>query len=100
MTEGWKCPVCARGVAPGEKSCNHGGGQIGGSHDHIPLTPGWEPPPFHTGTPWVPPWPVTCCPQTSYGSGHTTPITNTDDFYVFNADAVSFSLTSDARAIQ
>lgn len=25
MTEGWKCPVCSRGVAPGEKCCDHGG---------------------------------------------------------------------------
>lgn len=26
MTEGWKCPVCGRGVAPSEKTCDHGGG--------------------------------------------------------------------------
>lgn len=25
MTDGWKCPVCNRGVAPGEKACDHGG---------------------------------------------------------------------------
>lgn len=24
MNEGWKCPVCGRGVAPTEKNCNHG----------------------------------------------------------------------------
>ena len=23
--EGWKCPVCGRGVAPSEKTCEHGG---------------------------------------------------------------------------
>ena len=22
--EGWKCPVCGRGVNPNEKTCNHG----------------------------------------------------------------------------
>lgn len=26
MADGWRCPVCGRGVAPGEKSCDHGGG--------------------------------------------------------------------------
>jgi len=25
MNEGWKCPVCSRGVAPTEKHCDHGG---------------------------------------------------------------------------
>lgn len=25
MNEGWKCPVCGRGVAPIEKYCDHGG---------------------------------------------------------------------------
>lgn len=24
MSDGWRCPVCARGVAPTEKYCNHG----------------------------------------------------------------------------
>lgn len=24
MAEGWKCPVCGRGVAPTEKYCDHG----------------------------------------------------------------------------
>jgi len=24
MTEGWKCPVCGKGVAPTEKTCDHG----------------------------------------------------------------------------
>lgn len=23
MSEGWKCPVCGRGVAPTEKHCDH-----------------------------------------------------------------------------
>lgn len=23
--DGWKCPVCGRGVAPSEKHCDHGG---------------------------------------------------------------------------
>ncbi len=27
MTEGWTCPTCKRGVAPGEKYCDHGGVQ-------------------------------------------------------------------------
>lgn len=26
MNEGWKCPVCGRGVAPTERFCTHGGG--------------------------------------------------------------------------
>lgn len=26
MSEGWKCPVCGRGVAPTEKNCGHEGG--------------------------------------------------------------------------
>lgn len=26
MTDGWKCPVCSRGVSPNEKTCDHGGG--------------------------------------------------------------------------
>lgn len=26
MREGWKCPVCGRGVSPNEKACDHGGG--------------------------------------------------------------------------
>jgi hypothetical protein len=25
MSEGWTCPVCRRGVAPAEKTCDHGG---------------------------------------------------------------------------
>ena len=29
MTEGWKCPVCGRGVAPSEKVCEHGAGHGG-----------------------------------------------------------------------
>lgn len=32
MNEGWKCPVCERGVAPGEKHCDHGKVQ----HHYIP----------------------------------------------------------------
>lgn len=25
MTQPWTCPACGRGVAPGEKTCDHGG---------------------------------------------------------------------------
>jgi hypothetical protein len=28
MNEGWKCPVCGKGVAPTEKHCDHGAPSI------------------------------------------------------------------------
>lgn len=55
MNEGWKCPVCGRGVAPSEKHCEHGGSQL-----HIP---GSLPLPYtmpNTSQP-LPPLPVTTC---------------------------------------
>ena len=55
MIEGWKCPVCGRGVAPSEKYCDHGGGIAA-----IPLPQPWNPLAPNSGTP-LPPWPTTTC---------------------------------------
>lgn len=56
MNEGWKCPVCGRGVAPSEKHCEHGSPLPGFGPvyipTHWPATPGPDE--------WRPPPPVTC----------------------------------------
>lgn len=38
MREGWRCPVCGRGVSPDEKVCDHGGGvtDVRSPHHHYP----------------------------------------------------------------
>jgi hypothetical protein len=47
MNEGWKCPVCGRGVAPSVAYCDHGAplgalpGQPG-QDDFPPFIPKWE----------------------------------------------------------
>ena len=65
MREGWKCPVCGRGVSPDEKVCDHGGGVTD------VRTP-WHrnPPMVDPSDPRVPapappsdPWGVPCEPQ-------------------------------------
>ena len=53
MNEGWKCPVCGRGVAPTEKHCNH---DATGVFANPVIVPSIWPTPFTTGTPiWNPP---------------------------------------------
>lgn len=47
MADGWRCPVCGRGVAPGEKVCDHGGLSVAPVY---PL-PAWPPVP---AMPYVP----------------------------------------------
>lgn len=59
MNEGWKCPVCGRGVSPNEKHCDHGGQQVVYGPVIVP-TPVWPDPYRGTGIPWEPPPPVTC----------------------------------------
>ena len=44
MREGWRCPVCNRGVSPDEKACDHGNAFATG----IPI--GWKGP--STGYRW------------------------------------------------
>jgi hypothetical protein len=39
MNEGWKCPVCGRGVAPSVKDCSHGGTEVSPFYPALPLTP-------------------------------------------------------------
>jgi hypothetical protein len=36
MADGWRCPVCGRGVAPTEKVCDHGG--LGALQPYQPVT--------------------------------------------------------------
>ena len=60
MTEGWKCPVCGRGVAPGEKSCDHGGGLT---------APIYVPTPTRT-------WPLETSDPPPLGTGYTSTTTN------------------------
>lgn len=40
MAEGWKCPVCGRGVAPSEKVCEHGASHGGLG---VPIVPTFIP---------------------------------------------------------
>jgi hypothetical protein len=47
MREGWKCPVCHRGVSPDERACDHGNGFA-----VLPVLPTPNPIPF----PWIPPY--------------------------------------------
>lgn len=47
MNEGWKCPVCGLGVAPGKITCDHGKGALP-INPYLPLPP--------TITPTNPPW--------------------------------------------
>lgn len=79
MNEGWKCPVCGRGVAPHEKHCDHHGQQITYQPVFVPA-PIYQPMPYEpTRTPcdpWEPPPPITCDtlhpPNTCVG-GRITP---------------------------
>lgn len=78
MSEGWKCPVCGRGVAPSEKTCDHGALDLR-SPDwqrqfYPPLYPPpknpWSPPtPTRTGDPWRPPYEITCGSVESVSAG-------------------------------
>ena len=36
MTDGWKCPVCGRGVAPGLDYCDHGASLYGPAYVRTP----------------------------------------------------------------
>lgn len=66
MSEGWKCPVCGRGVAPSEKTCEHGEGHGGleapFNPNTIPMGPSRIEPrmPSLTGDRYVPPYEITC----------------------------------------
>lgn len=42
MNEGWKCPVCGRGVAPSEKTCDHNGA-VTVAPTPYPIIPHWWP---------------------------------------------------------
>jgi hypothetical protein len=59
MNEGWKCPVCGRGVAPTEKVCPCLGGL-----PYVPYTPPYVPypilPDYPTTIPYYGYYRVTC----------------------------------------
>jgi hypothetical protein len=64
VNTGWLCPSCGRGVAPSEKTCDHGG-QVQAAQPYLaPIyQPGYYPPAFYPNLPAYPyPWglPVTC----------------------------------------
>lgn len=73
MTEGWKCPVCSRGVAPSEKFCNHG--------NYI----GWSVPQYPLPSTTVPSWPISPTwyyyPTRISGTVSNTPPVSTCDPY-------------------
>jgi hypothetical protein len=65
VNEGWKCPVCGRGVAPSEKSCDHGGNLA------LPQIPYWWPGTIYPITP-SPLWDFTIGPMPEVLSGTFT----------------------------
>lgn len=66
MSKGWECPVCGKGVAPGEKTCDHGNQQVVYPPVYIP-----EPYPVYPSPSWPPHYPYvwTCGPATSTSNG-------------------------------
>jgi len=72
MSEGWKCPVCSRGVAPTESHCDHGG------VNYIPAP--------STGPYYPNVWPSTVTPTPYWwhtvtcGSGSTTCLVSEKDY--------------------
>ena len=68
--DGWKCPVCGRGVSPDEKTCPCSGGEF---RPYQPST--WTPPPLPPppGT-WATPRP----PYITTWWDPSVPITRTD----------------------
>lgn len=68
MTEGWICPKCGRGVAPGVTHCDHGGTGGFGRYTLPSEWPQWQPWPNRTDTP-LPPYPTIICktPQLPWG---------------------------------
>lgn len=81
MSEGWKCPVCGRGVAPSEKTCEHGAGHGGVVPTFIPRGPPWPnqwlPSEVPNDVPsrtadwyrWRPPYEITCGSVESVSAG-------------------------------
>lgn len=77
MLEGWKCPVCGRGVAPAEKVCDHGGAWV---VPPLPTQPLYQQPYMHVPDCGCAPNTVcgsTACPRamrwTSTATGMTPP---------------------------
>jgi len=65
MREGWKCPVCGRGVSPDFRTCEHGYAAtpvnpLSPVNPLCPLIPVYVPPPVYS--PAIPWWsnPTTC----------------------------------------
>jgi hypothetical protein len=58
MREGWKCPVCGRGVSPDHGTCDHGGQAAA----YQPVSPpGYSPAYIRTARdPMYPPYVFTC----------------------------------------
>lgn len=85
MTEGWKCPVCGRGVAPSEKVCEHGDGHGGLGVPIVPTFIQHDPPRPNQWRPyegpndvpsrtadwyrWRPPYEITCGSVESASTG-------------------------------
>lgn len=56
MNDGWTCPVCRRGVAPSEKTCDHGGAAAVDPYwkNWQPIYPDpWEPGQWKPGDPFI-----------------------------------------------
>ena len=79
MNEGWKCPVCGRGVAPSEKTCDHGAAKVHlapngpPSWPNVPRTNDW----------WGPPYEITSggvAPATSIGPTSTGVLWNDSSY--------------------
>jgi hypothetical protein len=69
MREGWKCPVCGRGVSPDHSTCDHGE-QPPGLYGPMSV-PGYVPRYFTTPVgPTYPPYAVTYGAHSGSAGGH------------------------------
>ena len=72
--DGWKCPVCGRGVAPTKETCDHGGQ---GAAPYLPGLPMWQPYyPYqvpYAPNPFESPWCVTSTTTANAAGFQITP---------------------------
>ena len=72
MSDGWRCPVCGRGVAPSERHCEHGG-----IPTTVVISPHTLPMPTTSPVPpWNPPVPYTTCQTLTIKSDPTLILMN------------------------